>query len=431
MENFDTISIETIINAIDGEEEAFSEIYKAYYRRVYFIAVQFFRNTEIAEDIVQEVFIKVYNQIKNLKDPNTFNAWLHTVTHRTCLNYNRRNLKLAILNEYEDIEDFVDSKQQTVQKQVTDELIMDVIMGALEDMKPSLKTIGILRFFEGMKVEEISDIVGVPEGTVKTRLIKIRQTLQKALENEGISTKQYGAIMLSPAVIYQAYLLLNQKYMIKETTSTSILNNVLKAEVVVKQTAFITKMIFAGLSSIAVVSGVLFWQLSSNGSSEVNVAPMYNIQMIDSTAKIVDITFDTGWTNSVVTLNVETTNDNYDKICVNGVEVIKVLKNGSYTVQLIKDDVVIDQREITVSNIDKDHPYGEGLKLNNQYILYVKDDLSGVDKDSIKYFKNGELSDDYLYDEVNQSIIIENDYVSTHDFFIDDYAGNRLNITIE
>ena len=428
MKKYDLVSIETILKAIDRDQEALSQIYKAYYKRVYFIAVQFFRNTDIAEDIVQEVFIKVYNQIESLKDPNTFNTWLHTVTYRTCLNHNRRKLKLITLTDYEEIEDFVDLNQQTVEEQVSNELIMDVIMDALEDMNPSLKTIAILRFLEGMKVEEISDIVGIPKGTVGTRLIKIRQILQKALENKGITTKQYGAIILSPAVIHQAYLLLNQKYIINDITSTSILDNVLKAVVVVKQTAFITKIIFVGLSTGLIISGLLFWELFSNQKSEV---PMDYIQTIDSPAKIVDITYDDSWTNGVIALNIDTTNDNYDKIYVNGVEFTKVIKNGSYTVQLIKDGNVIDQREITISNIDRDSPYGEGFKQNNQYILYLKDNLSGVDQDSIKYFKNGELSDDYLYDEVNQSIIIENDSISTHNFSIDDYAGNRLNITIK
>jgi len=435
MEELNTVSIETISKAMNGEEAAFSKIYKAYYKKVYFIAVQFFRDKEIAEDIVQEVFIKVYGQLKDLREPKAFGTWLQTVTYRTCLNYNRRKLKVITFSDYDRIENYVDLKQPTVEAQVTDELIKEIIINALENMKPSLKAVGILRFFEGMKVEEISTIIGIPEGTVGTRLMKIRQILQKALEKEGISMKQYGLSILSPAVIRQAYLLLSQKYSLNETTSTTILDTVLKS-IGIKKSLLIPKIFLGGLSAVVIVSSVLFYnQFYSKNTLGANDGSIeQSVKTFDSqkeTVKILDITYDDSWTNGLVTLHIETTNDNYDKIYVNGIELLKVLENGSYTIELIKDDIVIDQREISISNIDRDSPYGEGVKKDNQYVLYLLDDLSGVDQDSIKYIKNGVLSNDYLYDEVNQSIIIENDDVSIHNFSIDDYAGNRLNITIE
>jgi len=72
-----------------------------------------------------------------------------------------------------------------------------------------------------------------------------------------------------------------------------------------------------------------------------------------------------------------------------------------------ENDFVINSSEITISNIDRDSRYGEGVKKDNQYILYLQEDLFRVNQDSIKYSKNGMLSNNYFYTGVNRSNIIE------------------------
>jgi len=72
-----------------------------------------------------------------------------------------------------------------------------------------------------------------------------------------------------------------------------------------------------------------------------------------------------------------------------------------------ENDIIINSSEMTISNIDRDSRYVEGVKKDNQYILYLQEDLFRVNQDSIKYSKNGMLSNNYFYTGVNRSNIIE------------------------
>ena len=89
----------TIIKAQNGDTEAFSEIYRAYYKKVYFIAHQYFRDEEMAKDIVQETFILVHKKINQLREPKTFPAWLRKVTYSLCVNQSRKKQRIVDLGE--------------------------------------------------------------------------------------------------------------------------------------------------------------------------------------------------------------------------------------------------------------------------------------------------------------------------------------------
>lgn len=436
MSRLNEISEEVILRAMNGDTEAFTELYKAYYKRVYFMSAQFFRNSELAKDVVQEVFIKVYKQIENLKTPKAFSSWLHVITYHECQNKARRKkFKMYELSEDEKIEDFPNVNEVDVVGQVENERVKEIIMESLEKLSDPLKEVAILRFFEELKTQEIADILEVPRSTVSTRIIKIKKVLSSDLERKGVQ-RNFGIAILSPTLIHEVYGILSKKYSIDETAANEILQAILAGGSIATAggIAIATKILLGGLTGAAIIGGV--WMVNQEEEpkpdTQIEWISLPSIEPIEEeTAKIKDITYDTTWTSSSVHINVETTNNNYDKILINDSETLDVIDNGNYIIKLLKEDDILDEREIIISNIDRNSPVATGEELGNDYLIYLKEDISGINKNSIEYYKNGMITDDYTYDEVSNTLTIENEKSSVHELYVSDNAGNLLTITLK
>lgn len=340
-----TVSDEIILKAIDGDVDAFTEIYHTYNQRVFFMAVQYFKNEANAKDIVQEVFIKVHKQICNLKVPKAFNSWLHVITYRECQNYNRRKMQIVNLNEENDIERFPDIEMTSVVDQVENERVKEIIMDTLETMKTPMRTVAVLRFFEELKIYQIAEILDIPESTVKSRLVKIKKVLSDELKNQNVS-RNFSIAVLSPAFIRETYVALSNNYVISEVASDSLLETVLQSSIQGK-TSFLKKVLLGGLTVAVITTGaIMFNQEPENNNKKTIVVEKPSLEVTekqDEPATLLEITYDEKWTNTSVFLNVETSSDNYDRILVNNEETLQLNSNGAYTIQLIKENEVIDE----------------------------------------------------------------------------------------
>jgi RNA polymerase sigma factor (sigma-70 family) len=428
-----TVSDEIILKAIDGDVDAFTEIYHTYNQRVFFMAVQYFKNEANAKDIVQEVFIKVHKQICNLKVPKAFNSWLHVITYRECQNYNRRKMQIVNLNEENDIERFPDIEMTSVVDQVENERVKEIIMGTLETMKTPMRTVAVLRFFEELKIYQIAEILDIPESTVKSRLVKIKKVLSDELKNQNVS-RNFSIALLSPALIREAYVALSNNYVISEVASDSLLETVLQSSIS-GETSFLKKVLLGGLTIAVITTGaIMFNQEPENNNKKTIVVEKPSIEVTekqDEPATLLEITYDEEWTNTSVFLNVETSSDNYDRILVNNEETLQLNSNGDYTIQLIKENEVIDERTIHISNIDKNHPTATGKKSGDNYMISLSDDYSGINGNSISYYRNGIEVNEYQYDQNTETIQVKNDTKSVHELYVSDNAGNILNIKLK
>ncbi|MFV0394619.1 MAG: hypothetical protein ACK5LC_09520 [Coprobacillaceae bacterium] len=190
-----------------------------------------------------------------------------------------------------------------------------------------------------------------------------------------------------------------------------------------------------GVCSLAVASSIGFitymnqdTKNNANTSQEM-VLSQYDVTTIP--ARIQAIDYDTNWTNKEVALDVITTTENYDMIVINDVETTSITENGNYVVKLIKDNQVIDQKDIQVTNIDLYSPDGYSIYQDNKYILYLQDDLSQIDYESIEFYRDGMSCTEYLYCNISNTITIEHSDASFEQVFIKDYAGNILEVEIK
>ncbi|MDF9825627.1 RNA polymerase sigma factor (sigma-70 family) [Breznakia sp. PF5-3] len=421
---------DTIVKAQAGDTDAFSEIYKVYYNRVYFIAYQYYRDSETAKDIVQEVFIRVYRKIKQLKEPVTFNAWLGKVTYSICVNHKRGKLKTIDLGDTMDIEDFGDHNHVSVEEVLENQRIKETIFESLETMSAPLKSVGLLRYYQEFSINEIADILDIPHGTVTSRINRIKKILKVDLENKGITPKNY-MLVISPSLLCAAYQELSNKYVLNQASSNNILDSILHSPKLLLAGLF-PKIATVGVLSAAITTGMLLTRDTSSSVSADVIAPPYSREMmIVETAKIEEISYDKNWTNKAIKLNITTSNDNYDQITINDEVTDMISENGNYKIQLRKDGKVIDEKRIKVSNIDIHSPNGTYKQSENTFTYHLNDDLSQIDPTSIRFYKDGVPSEEYHYNVEDNvlTILSVGDTIDT--FFISDQAGNELEIIIK
>lgn len=438
MEGPNQVSEETILKAMHGDEEAFTKIYKFYYKRVYFMGVQYFKNEDKAMDIVQEVFIKVHQQIARLQSPKAFSSWLHVITYRECHNQYKRKSRVIELRGDEHIEDFADINEINIVDLVENERVRETIMVSLDTMSTQLRMVGVMRFFDELKIEEIADVLDIPKSTVSSQLQKIKKILENDLKKEGfVPTASYSLLIFSPHFLYEIYEKLSDKYSVSESVALDILQKVMTGTVAAKSgsAAMLPKFLIGGLTSAVVIGIFISLHQNPSPATEEPIAdispPLVNEEPKEELATIESVTYNTEWTNEKIEVDVKTSSSNYDALLINDSESLYIVENGTYHIQLIKDGQIIDEKIIVISNIDIESPYGISERDGNTFTIQIYDDVSGVDPNSIIVLRNGVPSNDYTYDVVKNVLVITTHKSYNDTIYIYDYAGNVFEIHFE
>ncbi len=180
MKNEDVALIRQILA---DDETAFTELVKKYQKPVHALAWRKVGDFHIAEDITQDTFLKVYQRLHTLKDPNQFSGWLYVITTNLCNTWLRK--KRVQTQPLEDAETTMTPKDVYSQHVAKDraataaEAQREVVKTLLAKLKESERTVMTLHYLGEMTVEEISRFLGVSGSTIKSRLRRARQRLQK------------------------------------------------------------------------------------------------------------------------------------------------------------------------------------------------------------------------------------------------------------
>lgn len=171
-----------------GNEMALETIVDRYHSKIFSYIYRMSKNYHNTNDITQEVFIKICQNIKKYNSEFLFKTWIYTIASNTCKDY----LKSAYVQKTipgleipENIRDHEDTPEEFLQKQDDRETIIEVL-NQLGDIH---REVVVLRFYEDLKLEEISVVLNIPVGTVKSRLSNGLHNLKKLLNEEG---KDFG-----------------------------------------------------------------------------------------------------------------------------------------------------------------------------------------------------------------------------------------------
>jgi RNA polymerase sigma factor (sigma-70 family) len=162
-----------------GDRDAIRAIMHNYQHYVFTVARQIVRNHEMAEEITQDVFIRVYQKIHSYEERSKFSTWLFSIAYRIALNHLRKKQTAAVKMETVYRGDEIDERISIDEK--PDGVLQEVLWKAIDSINQEQGVIISLFYLQEFSVQEISQIMGIPQNTVKIKLFRGRNNLRKVL----------------------------------------------------------------------------------------------------------------------------------------------------------------------------------------------------------------------------------------------------------
>ena len=183
---------ELVEKAGRGDLRAFEELLVYYQDRVFSHCLRLTANSDDAQDLAQEVFIRAYRSIKSFRGEADFGTWLHRITVNSWINSQRKNKKLVFFSldepvntpDGEVLREMAASEDSPLEAMERQELSA-AVRTALDRLAPEYRTVLVLREMEGYSYEEIAQILDCSPGTVKSRISRGRRDIRKEIIKLG------------------------------------------------------------------------------------------------------------------------------------------------------------------------------------------------------------------------------------------------------
>lgn len=162
------------------KEQSFTKLIEENKLKFYKTAKIILKNDDDCYDALQEALISIYNNFEQLKNKEFFSTWATRIVINKCYDLLRKNKK--------NIVSFEENYESEIQSSEFDNYDIDLygIKKAMNNLSEGLKLIVILYYYDDYSIKEISNIINIPEGTVKSRLSKAREIIKKELMKEEI-----------------------------------------------------------------------------------------------------------------------------------------------------------------------------------------------------------------------------------------------------
>ncbi|WP_208322277.1 MULTISPECIES: RNA polymerase sigma factor SigE [unclassified Mumia] len=170
----------------DGGVGTWEEIVEQHSARVFRLAYRLTGNQHDAEDLTQEVFIRVFRSLESFK-PGSFEGWIHRITTNLFLDRVRRKSKFRFDRFAEGAEERLTAADPSPERVWNDATLDADVEGALAALPDEFRVAVVLCDIEGLSYEEIADVLGVKLGTVRSRIHRGRKQLRVSLEHRAPS----------------------------------------------------------------------------------------------------------------------------------------------------------------------------------------------------------------------------------------------------
>ena len=179
--------IELVCAVKNGEDSAATELYNAFQKDLYYHILKTVNDATLAEDLLQDTFIEIFQTIDNLQEPAAFLMWSKQIAYHRCTAYFKKRRDL-IADENEDGYSIFDTLEEENAEFIPDEALdradlKQTILKMIDELPEEQRSALLLRYFDEISVKEIAEIQGVTEGTVKSRLNYGRKAIKEAVED--------------------------------------------------------------------------------------------------------------------------------------------------------------------------------------------------------------------------------------------------------
>jgi RNA polymerase sigma-70 factor (ECF subfamily) len=169
----------------NGDASAFGEIVLKYQDKIYNLCRHMLGNAEDAEDAAQDVFLKAYQALPKFQPEASLYTWLYRIATNTCIDYKKKPIFESLFGDSGEGEKLIHDRASDApspEKLYQSRQIGQALEGCLGILSPKLRAIIILKEIEELPYEEIADTLEISMGTVKSRIARAREELQKLMK---------------------------------------------------------------------------------------------------------------------------------------------------------------------------------------------------------------------------------------------------------
>jgi RNA polymerase sigma-70 factor (ECF subfamily) len=165
-----------VIQAQLGDDDAFMKLVDRYSGRLLYYIRRLLEDADRSDDVLQEVWLTVYKKINTLRDASAFSVWLFRTARNRAIGLLRNDSRYVFVGRHDESALIDDNRESWFFDDI------DKLHRVLRTLSPGQKEAIVLRFFEEMNYQEISDIMGCSVGTVRSRIHYAKQELRKKME---------------------------------------------------------------------------------------------------------------------------------------------------------------------------------------------------------------------------------------------------------
>lgn len=173
-----------ISKIIEGDVDALGQLIKRHEKLVMHMIGRIVVSAEDKEELCQDVFLKVFDKLKEFNYQSKLSTWIATIAYRQAINHLRkRRIPISELREDEGFKErFIAS--ENVEEELEDKDLEDKVMTYIDQLPAHYRTVVTLYHVEGMSYPEIGEVTGMPEGTVKNYLFRARNLLKEKIKKQ-------------------------------------------------------------------------------------------------------------------------------------------------------------------------------------------------------------------------------------------------------
>ena len=176
-----------------GSEDAFAYLLKLYQDPVFNLIAHIVENNADAADVLQDVFLKVFRGIRHFHGESSLKTWVYRIAVHEASNHRRSRIRRHRREPFsleesttEPVRSLADARAETPYQVLEQSERQDLVKRALASLAQPYRTVVVLREMEGLSYEEIARVLGVAEGTVKSRLMRGRELLRQKISRLGV-----------------------------------------------------------------------------------------------------------------------------------------------------------------------------------------------------------------------------------------------------
>ena len=173
-----------------GDDSAFNELYELTSKPAYFIALEFTKNEQDAEDILQESYIKALSKINEIDKPESFISWFNQIVANKSKDHLKSKKPLLFEEEESEGFEFIPDEDTDFRPEgsLDQTELQKTVMEVLDELKEEKRACIMMMYYQELSVGEIAESLEIPEGTVKTRLFSARKDLKEMFAKRGITS---------------------------------------------------------------------------------------------------------------------------------------------------------------------------------------------------------------------------------------------------